>query len=153
VVVVLGLALGAAACGSSGGGNADAFVGTWTFSSGTLTPMNCSLGGNSVPSQDLTGAQLVVTKIDASHVSAMLSSTCAPAFSTSGSTATVEANQTCGVAASGITVSVAISSWTMNVTGDTMTTSMNGSVGLLPGCTVAGTGHLTKQGGGDAGGQ
>jgi hypothetical protein len=149
----LGLALGAAACGSSGGGNADAFVGTWTFQSGTLTPMNCSLGGTNVPPQDLTGAQLVVTKIDASHVSAMLTSTCTPTFGTSGSTATAAANQTCGVMASGLTVTVAISSWTMNVTGNSMTTAMSGSVAILPGCTVSGTGSLTKTSGGDAGGQ
>jgi hypothetical protein len=142
--LVLGLALGVAACSSSSGGNADAFVGTWTFTSGTITPMNCSIGGNSVPPVDLTGQTLVVTKIDDSHVSVALGTTCTSKFTTSGSTATVEANQSCGVMASGLTVMVTISSWTMGVTGDSMTTNMSGSVGLLPGCTVSGTGMLTK---------
>jgi hypothetical protein len=148
LIAVLGFALAGAACSSSSGSNADAFVGTWTFTSGTITPMNCSLGGTSVPPVDLTGSQLVVTKVDDSHVTAMLSSTCAPTFSTSGSTATVASNQSCGVMTSGLTVTVAISSWTMSVTGDSMTTSMSGSVGLLAGCTVSGTGMLTKPAGG-----
>jgi hypothetical protein len=147
-------AVALAACSSSSGGGADAFVGTWNVQSGTITPMNCSLGGQSVGAVDLTGDQLVVTKKDAGHVSVALGSSCTVTFKSDGATASADpGGQMCGVTVSGgLTVTVDITQWTMTASGDTMTLAMSGSVPLLPGCTVSGTGSLTRQAPIDAGG-
>lgn len=150
-IVALGAAV--AGCGGGGGGsNADAFVGTWTFTTGALTPTGCSFGGVAVNPIDLTGGQLVISKVDDGHVSSGYGSACTITFATAGNTATAApSGQSCTVAVPGspISVVISVSQWTLAISGNSMTTHMAGAVPLLTGCSATGTGSLTK--GGDAG--
>ena len=148
-------------CGSSSisGDPAAAFAGAWTFGSGSIQPM-CNLAG--ITPFDLTGDTLNVTRVDATHVATMLTGTgvmCDVNFTVTGSTATATSGQTCVVSAPvtiggvqmNIAVTINISAWTLNVSGDTLTMSMSGSAsaegGLLT-CTPTADGTATRPPGG-----
>lgn len=139
-----GSGAGGGAAGSSGGSLADAFVGTWTFDSGDLTPLNCAIAGSTLPSLALPGRTLVITKVDATHVTSAFGPSCDVTFAVSGTSGTAAAGQTCGVMLKSGVVSIAVSSWSLSLSNGALTTDMAGSVPLLAGCTVSGSGSLAK---------
>lgn len=148
-VLALASAVSASGCDDEGGsGNADAFVGGWTFSSGAIEPMCGAPAANLAPF-DLTGAALTITKVDASHVRAMVTTTaitCDVSFLANGSTtATSTAGGTCTVSVSGIAAVAKVTSWTLTLSGTTMlTSSLMGSIDSLVQCTPSGSGTLTR---------
>ncbi len=139
-------------CGSSSstGDPAAAFAGAWTFGSGTLQPMCTPL---TIAPFDLTGDTLNIVRVDPTHVSTTLTGSgvmCDVNFTVTGMTATAVSGQTCVVTiASGgtnIPVTIDISSWTLTVSGDTLSMSMNGTAsaaGILT-CTPTATGNATR---------
>jgi hypothetical protein len=155
---VCGLALGIllVGCSSSGGGSTDqstALVGTWTYSSGSINPM-CNL---QISPFDLTGDTMTVTKVDDTHVQTMLTGNgvmCDVKFTVSNGTATAEPGQTCAVTEMitigtpmNITVNINITSWTMTVSGDTLTMAMNGTASAVGGaltCTPMASGTASR---------
>ena len=156
---VCGLALGAllAGCGSSGGtsgGDPTApFVGTWTYSSGSIVPMMCS-AGLSVPSFDLSGDPMTVTK-DGNMVAAAIKGNglmCNVNFTVSGSIATATAGQTCTVMVNAgtlgtITGLVTISTFTLTVSGDMLSMAMTGTATAEGGaltCPTTASGSATR---------
>jgi hypothetical protein len=130
----------------TGGGAsvADSFVGTWTFDSGNLTPMSCMIGGMAVPSLPLTGRTLVITKVDATHVTSAFGQMCSITFAVGSTLGTATAAQTCTVALSSGNVSITVDTWTLTPTSAGLTTDMTGTVPALTGCSVSGGGTLTK---------
>ena len=70
----------AALIAGCGGGNADAFVGEWTYS-GVITP-NCFQ--IEVPPLDLTGSTVTITKTDDEHLQVALDASCVVSFSVDG---------------------------------------------------------------------
>ena len=133
-----------------------AFTGSWTFGSGSIQPM-CS--GITISPFDLTGDTMVVTKVDDTHVATMLTGTgvmCDVNFTVSGSTATAETGQSCLVSVNAgtlgtVPVTIMITSWTLTVSGNSLTIAMNGTAtaaGVLS-CTPTATGAATRAG--DAG--
>jgi len=140
-------------CGSSSGGGdpAGPFAGTWTFNSGSMIEPMCS--GATVPNQDLTGDMLTITTVDTTHIK--LSSTggidCNVNFTVSGSTATVEPGQMCSTTISGAVVSFAITSWTIGLSGNMLTTALVGTANVvIVTCTPTGSATLSRTGGTDA---
>jgi hypothetical protein len=144
-------------CGSSSiaGDPAANFVGSWTFGSGSIQPM-CNLAG--IPAVDLTGDTMTITRVDPTHVATMLTGTgvmCDVNFTVTGSTATATSGQTCVVTAPvtiggvmmNIPVTIDISSWTLNVSGDTINIAMSGTAsaeGGLLSCTPTADGMATR---------
>jgi hypothetical protein len=143
-----------AGCGSSSGGAggsdpAGAFAGTWTFGSGsTIQPM-CSGAGSTIGNVDLTGDTLTISEVDSTHVN--LTSTngidCNVTFTVSGSTATIEANQSCTASISGTTAIINIKTWTATLASGALSSSLTGTVNSIVTCTPIGNGTLTKSGG------
>ena len=148
-------------CGSSSitGDPAAAFAGNWTFGSGSIEPM-CNIAG--ITPFDLTGDTLIVTRVDSTHVATMLTGTgvmCDVNFTVTGTTATATSGQTCvvtapvtvGGVAMNIAVNINISTWTLNVSGDTLTMAMTGTAsaegGLLT-CSPTASGSATRPPGG-----
>jgi hypothetical protein len=139
-------------CGSSSiaGDPAANFAGNWTFGSGSIEPM-CNLSG--ISPVDLTGDTLNIIRVDPTHVSTMLTGTgvmCNVNFTVTGTVATAVSGQTCSVivpvATTNTTVLIQISSWTLNLSGDTLSISMNGTAtaaGILS-CTPSATGSATR---------
>ncbi len=119
-------------CGSSSSGDpAAAFAGNWTFGSGSLQPQCTPL---MVAPFDLTGDTMTIVRVDPTHVSTMLTGSgvmCDVNFTVAGTVATAVSGQTCSVivpvGATSTTVLIQISSWTLNVSGDTLSMSMSGS--------------------------
>ena len=144
-------------CGSSSiaGDPAANFAGAWTFGSGSINPM-CNVAG--IPSVDLTGDTMTITRVDPTHVATMLTGTgvmCDVNFTVTGSVATATSGQTCLVTAPvtvagvmmNIPVTIDISSWTLNVSGDTITIAMSGTAtaeGGLLSCTPTADGSATR---------
>ncbi len=148
-------------CGSSGGGAggdpAAAFAGTWTFNSGSIMPA-CT--GATIAPVDLTGLSTVLTRKDGTHVGLVSTSgiVCNVTFNVSGSTATAASGQTCTLDVGNVgglnvgTVTVSISSWTLSLSGDTLTSTMNGTASVvIVSCTPTSSGTLSRSGGTDAG--
>jgi hypothetical protein len=144
--------LGALLFGACGGGGSDsgdpasAFAGTWVFKDGAVTP-SCS--GVTVAGQiDLTGNTAAVTRTDAHHIALAFSNaelTCGINFTVSGSTATADASQACTISVMGATVPVAIKSWTMALSGSSISMSMSGTASVfIVSCTPSGTGTLVQ---------
>ena len=148
-------------CGSSSiaGDPAAAFAGNWTFGSGSIEPM-CNIAG--ITPFDLTGDTLTVTRVDATHVATMLTGTgvmCDVDFTVTGTTATATSGQTCivtapvtiGGVAMNIAVNINISTWSLNISGDTLTMAMTGTAsaegGLLT-CSPTANGTATRPPGG-----
>jgi hypothetical protein len=145
--LVIVSAVSAVGCDDDGGGSsgdADAFVGNWGFTSGSIEP-NCT--GVTLATVDLTGATVAITKVDGSHIHGMVSGsiTCDVTFAVSGSTATAAAGSTCMVSAGNLgSVAASITSWTLTVSGTTIQTSLMGTVSSLVTCMPSGSGTLTK---------
>jgi hypothetical protein len=152
-VFLLGLVVAAGACSSSGGNSgadADAFVGTWTFQSGAITPA-CSLV--MLDPIDMTGDVVTMTKTDANHVTMMISGNgvmCDVAFAVDGKTATAAAGQTCAISASGYNAVVNVSSWTMTLSGSNdigmsmMGTTSVTAMGFTINCAPTATGTMVR---------
>jgi hypothetical protein len=141
-------ATGGVSGGHAGGGGsngASGFAGTWTFATGSVTPM---CGTVNVPAVDLAGGTATITKVDAGHLTFVFSNpglTCSVSMTTNGTTASAEAGQTCTLKASGVTAPVAITSWMLTLAGDTISMSMNGTAAVsVLSCTPAGTATLTR---------
>jgi hypothetical protein len=138
-------------CGSSSisGDPAAAFAGNWTFGSGSIEPM-CS--GVTIVPVDLTGDTMTIVRVDATHVSTMLTGTgvmCDVNFTVTGTVATAVTGQTCvvtvPVATTSTTVTIHISSWTLNVLGDMLSMSMNGTAtASILSCTPTADGNATR---------
>lgn len=146
IALVAGLLL--LGCGSSGGGgNAAPFVGMWTYGNGTLTPTNCTvpiLG--TIPPQDLTGNTVTIgIGSDSSHLQFSAGPSCNINFSVSGMVATAASGQTCTITVQGVAAQINVSSWTMTITGDTISTTFSGSAPIGgASCTAAGSGTLDR---------
>jgi hypothetical protein len=136
-------------CGSSGGGsgNGSAFVGTWTYSSGsTLTPSNCTVLGTTIPQLDLTGDAVTITAgASASQIEFVQGTACTIKFTVSGTTATATSGQSCTLQVSGISAVLNVSSWTLTLSGDKLTAGFSGSAPIGgASCTASGSGSLAK---------
>src|SRR3954452_16358082 len=138
-------------CGSSSitGDPAAAFAGAWTFGSGSIEPM-CT--GLTIAPVDLTGDTMTIVRVDATHVSTMLTGTgvmCDVNFTVTGTVATAVSGQPCvvtvPVGTTSTPVTIHISSWTLNVSGDTLSMSMAGtaSASILT-CTPTADGTATR---------
>jgi hypothetical protein len=136
---------GSTGTGGSPGAAADSFVGTWTYSQGSLMPRMCMVGGVAIPAIALTGSTLVITKTDATHISANGGTGCVVPFTVSGSVATAASGSTCAVTVMGIRVTLSITSWTLTLAGGSLTSAETGSAPIGgSSCTATGTGTLTK---------
>jgi len=129
----------APACGGGGGGDQTTkFVGTWTFSSGELTP-TCSF--ISTPFM-LTGISVMFAKIDDSTISLVIGTACTVKFKVSGGKGTVEPKQTCTLAVGALgPQAVAIDTWTLALSGDRIDNTIAGSISI---CQASGTAVLTR---------
>jgi hypothetical protein len=143
-------------CGSSstradGGDPAAALVGIWTFNSGSIVP-TCNL---TIPSFDLTGDTMTITRVNSTQVATNLQGnglTCDVNFTVSGTTATATAGQTCmvttTVGTTPVSAVIQISTWTVVVSGDTLTNSMSGTAtaesGLITCSSVTADGTATR---------
>jgi hypothetical protein len=136
--LVAGLALGAGCSEKSGAEN---FVGAWTYA-GSINP-NCM----DVAPIDLTGSVATITATDSSHIVMNLEGFCMVRFDVDGFVATASPGQNCSLTIPGLgPVPVAISMWTMMVSGDVITSDVTGAAF---GCFPGGVGTLTRRG--DAG--
>jgi hypothetical protein len=145
-VGVLAGAFGASGCGSSGpsGDPAAAFAGNWTFDSGSIMPM-CT--GVNVAAVDLTGAGVMLSRVDSTHVRLVATTgiTCDVRFSVSGSTATVASGQSCAISVMGTPATINITSWTLALSGDTIASTMAGTANVVVvSCTPTSTGTLSR---------
>ncbi len=101
---------------------------------------------------------MTITRVDPTHVATMLTGTgvmCDVNFTVTGTTATATTGQTCVVTAPvtiggtmmNIAVTIDISTWTLNVSGDTITIAMSGTAsaeGGLLSCTPTADGMATR---------
>jgi hypothetical protein len=135
------LAIGAMACNDKSG--ADKFVGSWIYA-GAINP-NCQ----GIAAVDLTGDAVTITAPNASHISVALAGYCTIAFDVDAFTASASSGQSCTFDIPSLgPQSIAITKWTLTMTGDDVITSdFTGSILI---CIPTGTGTLTRQG--DAGG-
>jgi len=140
---------GSGGAGGSGGAASDAttpFVGSWTFDSGSVTPM-CSVN---VAAISLTGSAVAITKIDSSHIKLAFSNselTCNVDFAVSGATATAESGQTCTITVMGTSATFKVTTWTLMESGSTISMSVNGTAMVsIVNCTPAGTATLGRAG-------
>ena len=135
--------LALAACGGSSTDQTTGFLGTWTFSSGKLTP-NC-IAITASPF-DLTGLSVVFAKVDDSTISLTAGTAgCTVEFGVAGDNATVKPNQTCTLALGGAfgNQKITVTSWTLARSGDRIDTNVSSQVPL---CTVSGSGVLVRGG-------
>jgi len=150
----------AASLAGCGGGSDDAtkFAGTWTFTAGSSVTATCIPPAPPNPAPfDLTGQDVTITKVDNSHLRANVTlqagqPACLVNFHVSGSTATADDNQSCNVVLSltGTPTSypILLKSWTLTISGQVITTALQGSVAL---CTAMGSGTLMPGSGGGMG--
>jgi hypothetical protein len=146
VTLALALAPLAAACGgsSSSTDSTTAFLGTWTFDTGQATA-TCT--GN-IPSATipLAGLSGMITKVDNMHIKFEANSACIIPFSVSGSTATAQSGQSCTLPVPMLgPTPIAITSWTLTLSGSTMSAAIVGTaLGTSPPlCNATGSGTLT----------
>jgi len=138
-------------CGSSSisGDPAANFAGNWTFGSGSIQPM-CT--GITIAPVDLTGDTMSVVRVDPTHVSTMLTGTgvmCDVNFTVTGTVATAVSGQTCvvtvPVSTMNVAVTINISSWTLNLSGDTLSIAMSGTAtASILSCTPTADGMATR---------
>jgi hypothetical protein len=154
LAVAIALALVGCSSGSSSSSDpADAFAGTWTFTSGSI---DATCAGTALTPIDLTGDPLTISKVSSNQVSVMLSGNglmCDVTFQVSGSTATPTGNPTCvfPVMIGGTTMSVTanITSWTLDISSGTLSMNMAGTASI---CSATGSGTATKTSDGGVGG-
>jgi hypothetical protein len=157
-------------CGSSTGGKAPTdggdqtapFVGAWGFMSGSFQT-DCT---PAIPSFDLTGDVMNVTKDDGTHIVAMFGAPnlmCFVKCTVDGDVANAEPGQTCGfdetVSVGGstptpVSISVALSTWTLSVSGDVMnlTSTGTGNADNVILCSPVAVGTATRSADGGSGG-
>jgi hypothetical protein len=130
---------------------AAAFVGSWTFGSGSLQPVCGGLGASLTPF-DLTGDTMTITHTSTTEVSTSLTGMgvmCNVNFTVSAMTASAQSGQTCVVMVDGTAVTIDITTWTLVVTGDSMSMSMAGTANAtLFTCAPTATGTATRANGG-----
>jgi hypothetical protein len=135
-------------CGSSGNGtgNGSAFVGSWTYTNGTLTPSSCSILGTTIPPLDLTGETVVITAgASPSQIDFVEGTACTIKFNVSGTTATAAAGQSCTLPVDGLSAQLNVSSWTLMLSGETLAAGFSGSAPIGgTSCTASGSGSLAK---------
>jgi hypothetical protein len=154
VVGIAAALLALSACGGSSlGGSAvpaDAFAGDWSFTSGSIMPM-CSANVSDIA---LQGNAATITKTDASHIKLLIATAdvmCNVMFSVSGSTATIEAAQTCMINADNQSATVDITTWTLTSSAAGISMSMAGTANVvIITCNPTATGMMVKVGGADA---
>src|SRR6187549_2437866 len=128
----------AALIAGCGGGNADAFVGEWTYS-GVITP-NCFQ--IEVPPLDLTGSTVTITKTDDEHLQVALDASCVVSFTVDGDKASASPSSICMLEVPTLGLSsITITSWTLTLSNGMITSQFAGAVLV---CMPAGTGTLTK---------
>jgi hypothetical protein len=132
----------APACGGGGGGDQTTkFIGTWTFSSGDLTP---TAGCPITAPFSLKGLTVTFAKVDNSTISLGIGTACTVKFTVSGAKATVEPKQTCTLDVGALgPMSVAIDAWTLTLTGDQIDNMIEGSILI---CKASGMAVLTRGG-------
>src|SRR5688572_5477732 len=135
MVVAVAAVLGVGGCGS---GNADAFVGEWTYA-GTIVA-NCV--GITIPDLPLDGATVTIVASDDEHLQVVVDTTCMVKFTVDGDVAKADGGQTCmlNIPTVGLQ-SINITSWTLTLSNGVITSQFSG--GLLV-CAPSGTGTLTK---------
>ena len=128
----------AALMGGCSSGNADAFVGEWTYA-GTIAA-NCI--GITIPDLPLDGATVTIVASDDEHLQVVVDTTCMVKFTVDGNRATADSGQTCmlNIPTVGLQ-SITITTWTLNLADGVITSQFTG--GLLV-CAPSGTGILTK---------
>jgi hypothetical protein len=154
------LAFGCSSGSGTGTSNPSAaFTGTWTFGSGSITP---SCGTLTVPPFDLTGDTMNITRVSDTEVATSLTGTgvmCNVNFDVSGSIATAQTGQTClvtvmialGGTPTSVPVTINITSWTLNVSGNMLSINMAGTASAEAGlinCTPTADGTATRSGDG-----
>jgi hypothetical protein len=135
--------------GAAGAGSAtdpaDAFAGYWSFGAGSIAPM---CGAINVPAVPLTGNLVTIEKHAPNLITFRFSNpslTCALEFAVAGSAAIVGPGQTCAFMAMGVQAPIAITSWTLMVSGGTMSMTMAGTARVANvNCTPSGTGTLVR---------
>ena len=133
--VVVALAALIAGCGS---GNADAFVGDWTYA-GTIAA-NCT--GITIPDLPLDGSTVTIVASDDEHLQVVVDTTCMVKFTVDGNTAKADSGQTCQLDIPTVGLqSITITTWTLTLADGVITSQFTG--GLLV-CAPSGTGTLTK---------
>jgi hypothetical protein len=158
-VFVLAATLLLLSCSSGGTGpdSADAFVGSWTFDSGSISPM-CAV---SLPAIELTGGNMTIGKIDSTHISAIVVANgimCIGQFVINGttegiggsvSTATGKNEQTCTATDEDMSLTVSVTSWVLTLSSSKISTigmsiSMQGTVGTsMTSCSPTAAGTLS----------
>jgi hypothetical protein len=149
------LAFGCSSGSGTGTSNPSAaFTGTWTFGSGSITP-NCNL---TIPAFDLTGDTMTVTRVTDTEVATSLTGMgvmCNVNFDVSGTTATAQSGQNCLVTVmialagtpTSVPVTIDITSWIMNVSGNMLSINMAGTASAEAGlisCTPTADGTATR---------
>lgn len=152
LIAVFTVGLAMTGCSSSGSGpNADAYVGSWTFQSGTIVPMCSTIMLGNI---DLTGDAVAITKIDGSHVAMVINGggvMCDVRFTVDGNSAKADSGQTCAISDSGVNAVVNVSSWTLSLSGSQIDMSMSGStsvteLGITITCAPTSTGTMVRSG-------
>jgi hypothetical protein len=135
MVVAVAALLGVGGCGS---GNADAFVGEWTYA-GTIVA-NCV--GITIPDLPLDGATVTIVASDDEHLQVVVDTTCMVNFTVDGNTATAGGGQACmlNIPTVGLQ-SIAITTWTLTLADGVITSQFTGALAF---CAPTGTGTLTK---------
>jgi hypothetical protein len=131
----------AALVGGCGSGNADAFVGDWTYT-GSIMP-NCI--GITIPDFPLDGSVVTITKVDDEHVRVTLDTSCVVTFAVDGDRASAPANSVCTLEVPTLgPQQITITSWTLTLAsgGMMMTSQFQGSAFAV--CMPSGTGTLTR---------
>jgi hypothetical protein len=148
IELAAGVLLLACSSSSGGSGNAAEFIGKWTYSSGSATPMMCSVFGTAIPATPvaLTGQQVTINMgVDSSHIQFSASTSCTINFTVSGATATAAVGQMCTFTFDNVPVVVDVSSWTLMLSEDTVMTSFFGSAPIGgASCAASGGGTLSR---------
>jgi hypothetical protein len=128
----------AAVMGGCGGGNADAFVGEWTYA-GTIAA-NCI--GLTIPDLPLDGATVTIVASDDEHLQVVVDTTCMVNFTVDGNTATAAGGQQCTLNIPTVGLqSISITTWTLTLADGVITSQFTGGLAV---CLPSGTGTLTK---------
>lgn len=130
-------------CGGGDGENLDQFVGTWQYTSGTVTT-NCGSGstteqqsGNTVFSKGITSDLVSVAD------------QCTFKLEVTGNTASTAAGQTCAVVESGVNFTLTVTAYTFTVSGTVADESFSatlqaaGGTGVIN-CTLTSTAKMQK---------
>lgn len=139
VMILAGVLASAAACSST-----DDFVGSWKYSSGTITT-NCE--GNS-DTEGLTG-NITINEGSSSDL-VLVDEDCSLKLKVDGEKATLDGSQTCTTSLEGGTLSLTVNSFTFTTDdGETARLSSSGTATLSSGgsavtCTVTSSGDLDK---------